>query len=351
MILTKSKIAVVSDLHVGSHQNDATWHTYALNFAEWFKGEVKKNGIIDIVVCGDVNNDRDEISVSSLHVLGKIFEIWKEFNILLIVGNHDAYYKDRSDVNSLSLFSGWPNITIIDKLENIEHNGKKLSFCPWGTTMEEIPNSDIIFGHFEINGFYMSKVKCCASGFDSKNILEKAPLIISGHFHIREERKYKDGGEILFVGSPYEQSWGDYGTSTRGFYILDIPTSNYEFVENTISPKHKKIRLSEITSADKITDSIKKDFKGNIVQLIIDQDITSEKVDKLVTLLSVFGAVNIKTEYILEDRFSVEESTYNFDAVDIPASITEFVNIMEGLTYKEDVLKYILELYKECTNE
>ena len=351
MMLTKNNIAVVSDLHIGTHQNDPLWHMYAMKFAEWFRDEISKKGIKDIVICGDINNDRDEISVSSLHVLGKIFETWKDFNILLIVGNHDAYYKDRSDVNSLSLFSGWPNITIIDKLATIEKDGRKLSFAPWGTTLEEIPKSDILFGHFEINGFYMSKAKCCLTGFDSKNILEKSPLIISGHFHMREERKYKDIGEILFVGSPYEQSWGDYGTSSRGFYTLDVSTGKYEFIENTLSPKHKKIRLSEIMSAEKITDSIRKDLKGNIVQLLVDQDIPQEKVDKLVVLLSSLGTINIKTEYVLEERFSVEESTYNFDAVDIPASITEFVNIMDGLKYKEDVLKYVIELYKECSNE
>ena len=103
----QSKIAVVSDLHFGVHQNNQTWHTIAIDFAKWFKKQLIKNKIQDIVICGDINNDRNEISVNTMHVVNQIFKLWKDFNIKIIIGNHDAYYKDRCDVNSLSMFAEW----------------------------------------------------------------------------------------------------------------------------------------------------------------------------------------------------------------------------------------------------
>jgi len=225
---------------------------------------------------------------------------------------------------------------------------KNITFCAWGTKTEEIPECDIIFGHFEINGFYMSKVKSCTKGVDSKSILEKAPLVMSGHFHIRETRVYKDGRRIVYTGSPYELNWGDYGTASRGFYILDVETSQEEFVENTESPKHKRIRLSEIKSAGTITDAIKREFPNNFVILIIDQDVKVDVIERLLEVLNGFGAVNIKTDYIMENRIGIGEGEHNFDGVDLVQSITDFVNVVENMNYKDEVLKYTIKLYNEC---
>ena len=75
----------------------------------------------------------------------------------------------------------------------------------------------------------------------TKNILEKAPLTISGHFHLREEREYDDG-KIVYLGNPFQMDFGDVD-GIKGYYILDIPSSTYEFTENKSSPKHKKIKV------------------------------------------------------------------------------------------------------------
>ena len=82
-----------------------------------------------------------------------LLNIWKSFNILILVGNHDAYYKDKSDVNSLSIISGWENITVVSEPTQIECFNRKFMICPWGTAVSEMKKSDIIFGHFEIQSF------------------------------------------------------------------------------------------------------------------------------------------------------------------------------------------------------
>ena len=258
MIIKEERIAIVTDLHIGAHQNNKKWHEISLEYAEDFKNKLKKDNIKDVIICGDINNDRNEISVQSLDVVNKIFTLWKDFNVILIVGNHDAFYKARSDVNSLSLLSGWKNITIVDELIEYETFKKKLVFCPWGTPINFKTKYDYLFGHLEINGFHLNKMKVCTKGLESSKLLENAETIISGHFHLRENRKYKNG-RILYIGSPYELDWGDCGTEPRGFYYLNIPTGELEFIENKKSPKHVKIRFSELTSAGKITEDIKKE--------------------------------------------------------------------------------------------
>ena len=350
MIIKDERVAIVTDIHIGKHQNSKMWYDITLDFAKEFRDKLKSDNIKDIIICGDVNNDRNEISVHSLHVLNELFTIWKDFNINIIVGNHDAYYKNRSDINSLSLFSGWKNINIIDELTIYNTFGKQMVFCPWGTPIDDIPKCDYIFGHLEINGFNLSKNKSCTRGIKSGNLLKKSKMIVSGHFHLREDRKYKSG-RILYVGSPYELDWGDCGTDPRGFYYLDIPTGDYEFIENTTSPRFKKIRLSEITSAGKVTADIAKEFNGNFINFIVDQDINDlEKLSDFIATLDKYNPLTLKVEYSLESRVSLEDSQYDFTAVDVKNSINEFIK-MTDYDDKEIILEEIYELYDKCKKE
>jgi len=226
----KPEVAIVSDIHIGIHQNNQTWHKIVLDYAAWFKEQIKARGIRDIVITGDVNNDRNEISVATMAVVCQVFKMWKEFNIKVLIGNHDAYYKDRIDVNSLSQFSEWPNVDLIDEMTTIKQFERTYTFCPWGTEVNEIPKSDIVFGHFDISGFKISPMKICAEGMKSEDLLKQSNLVVSGHFHLRDERKYNKG-KILYVGCPYEMTWSDYNNK-KGIYFLNLETSQYDFVEN-----------------------------------------------------------------------------------------------------------------------
>lgn len=350
MNINDERIAIVTDLHIGKHQNSTQWHDISLRFAEEFKDKLKSDHIRDIIICGDVNNDRNEINVQSLHIVNELFTIWKDFNINIIVGNHDAYYKNRSDVNSLSILSGWDNINIIDDIEEYNVFGKKMVFVPWGFDINKISNCDYLFGHFEINGFYLNKIKICVNGMDSNNLLQKANTVISGHFHLRDDRTYKNG-RIIYLGSPYELDWSDCGTQSRGYYYLTIPTNNIEFIETNSSPKHKKIYLSEITSIGKLTPEIKTEFNGNIISLIIDQDVKDlDKLNDFIKTLYTLNPLSLKTEYILENRVSIDDSNYEFTAVDIKSSIHEFVK-MTDYDNKETILNDIDELYEKCKGE
>lgn len=344
-MFTNERVGVFADIHLGVHQGNNMWHETSINFAKWAKEQLNKNSVKDIIICGDTLNDRSEINVSTLHIMNQFFSILREFNIHIIVGNHDAYYKDRSDVNSLSLLSGWKNIEIVHEYKTLNQFDKNIGFCPWATPMDKIEKSDILFGHFDINGFYMNKAKISSEGISTSDILQKAPMVVTGHFHSKDERKYSNG-TILYVGSPYELNWGEYGEQ-KGIFIVDLMKSEYSFIENNISPKHKRIKLSELIAAGKITESLKTDFNNNIVNFLIDRDIQQEKLDELVTRLSTLNPLILKTEYKMDSKEG-DVINYDFTGVDIPTAISEFINILE-IQNKEEVLKATLEIYKSIS--
>jgi len=99
--LRNRKVCCVSDIHVGVHQNSAMWHDITINWARWLRDELLDKGIQDIIIPGDLFHYRDEIAVNTVHIVTDILRIWEKFNIVLLVGNHDAFYKDKSEINSL----------------------------------------------------------------------------------------------------------------------------------------------------------------------------------------------------------------------------------------------------------
>ena len=158
------KIGFFTDLHLGQHQNSEKWHDVAYKWAKWYTKELKSKKISKIIFGGDLFHYRDEINVKTLFFANKLLDLFNDFEILMIPGNHDAYYKDNSTVHSLSILSNRHNITIFDKphVENI--CGKQVGFCPWGTEPKDIPeNCDLIVGHLELQNFSFNSFKVTGS--------------------------------------------------------------------------------------------------------------------------------------------------------------------------------------------
>jgi len=257
-VIKKSKVAIFSDLHLGLYGNSEAWHEIALNWANWMVGELDKKKIKDVFFLGDFFHNRSEISVQTIHVASEILEIFSKFNMFMIIGNHDAFYKNRSDVHSLGLLRGHPNLHIIDKVATISQFDKELLFVPWNA---ELPDGkfDYIFGHFEIQNFKMNNFKVCDHGLSSMDFLaSKTDTVFSGHFHHRNTKKYNEGS-IHYIGNTFPMDFADVG-NTKGYHILDLEDGELEFFENTVSPKFKKITLSKLKSYTKV------DFENNIVK-------------------------------------------------------------------------------------
>lgn len=351
VFLHNSKVALISDLHLGLHQHSPQWHLIALDWAKWLRDELRAKGIKDIIFCGDLQHYRDEISVNTLDITYRLLKLWDEFNHILLIGNHDAYYKDRSDINAIHLLSGWSNINVISSLTTAKLFGKTVTFAPWGTDVSTIPISDLIFGHFEIQSFKFNQFTVCQNGWTTKDILLRAPFIITGHFHQRDYREYEDGDKrILYTGNPFQMDFGDMD-STKGYYILDFNDLKFEFFENTLSPKHHKITLSEMVAAGHLTDEVRQKFANNFIKLVIDRCISSDEADYLLKKLGELKPAGLTVDYSFNfSKFNIDdEKNLDLSGVDISTAIEEFVNLLD-VPFKEEVIKFTVDLYKRCQN-
>ena len=341
-----NKVAIFSDIHLGVHQNDDFWLGVANQWADWYIKELKERNISDIVFCGDFFHYRDEISVKTLNFAKDFLDKFDDFNIIMITGNHDAWYKDTSEINSLSILKGYQNIKVFDRLEVLDWygTGKKAAFCPWGTKLSDIPESDLVFGHFELENFKMNSFKICDHGDNPEDLAAKAPLVFSGHFHLRAKRSFGNS-EIIYVGNPYEMDFGD-SMQSKGFYILDKNDLSYEFVDNNITPQHIKVFLSKLIQEKDPLQYFKDKITGNIIKLIVDKNINSEHMDLLVTKLATYKPCDIRIDYDVnynKVKFA-EDSDFDLSGIDMIEAISEFINMLD-IDNKSEVIKYTSELY------
>ena len=343
---TEHKVGFFTDLHLGLHQNSEKWHDVTYKWAKWFTSELKRKKIKKIIFGGDLFHYRDEINVKTLFFANKLLDLFNDFEILMIPGNHDAYYKDNSTVHSLSILNNRHNIKVFDTPTIEVLSNKRVGFCPWGTDITKIPkNCDLLVGHFELLNFSFNSFKVCEDGMESADILDKCNLVFSGHFHKRQHRKY-DNGEIVYAGNPFEMDFNDIGDQ-KGYYILDFSSENiqYEFFKNTVSPTHVKVNLSNLQTLKNIAK--KKGWSNIAVKIIIDKDIKSNLLDKIIASINFESPFSFTTDYL--HKFSIGDNvniTNEFGDLNIKQCIVEYIESLD-IEDKKEVISKTIHLYNK----
>ena len=99
---------MISDLHFGFKKNDEQFLNGQLDFFKKSLFDLILSKKITQVVClGDFFDNRTNINSNTLYKLkNEFFHFFKQFNIklILLLGNHDIYYKNTTKINSLEIF-------------------------------------------------------------------------------------------------------------------------------------------------------------------------------------------------------------------------------------------------------
>ena len=345
MQFSSNKVGCISDIHLGVHQNSQTWHKIALDFAEWFDRELRLRGIKDIIIAGDIFHNRHEIGVNTIHCAQKFFNILSNYNIIAITGNHDCYYKDKSDINSVSILDGYKNIEVHQELSTYRINNKLFSFCPSGEKAEDIPVCDVLVGHFEIVNFKMNGFKVCDTGLDSGTLVDKAKLVISGHFHTRDHRHYPNDRSIIYLGSPYELDFGDRDYA-KGFTILDTDDLSLELIENNVTPKHKKLKISDLLDGKISLDNISSELSNNFVSLCVDRNVNEQVLGLMLSKFNQYKPKHVRTDFNIFESVRLSATDLNDVSIDIDTALHEFINLLDTPVPKKDILDKCIDLYR-----
>tara|TARA_X000001382_G_C3158087_1_gene175266 strand:- start:315 stop:1373 length:1059 start_codon:yes stop_codon:yes gene_type:complete len=231
------KVAIITDTHYGGKNDNISFAAFQRKFyQDTFFPILRREGITTILHLGDVFDRRKYSNYNSLSLAKEMFfEPARDYDVHMLVGNHDCYYKNNNDVNSITLTCAeYDNITVYQDVPKVTSvGGADILFIPWiapahyAQSVDVISSApaDVAMGHLEINGNEVMPGLVCDHGLD-RDLFKRYERVFSGHYHGQQ-----DDGHIRYLGAPYEITWNDYNTA-KGFHTYDTDTREFEFHQN-----------------------------------------------------------------------------------------------------------------------
>ena len=360
------KIALITDTHFGHKNDNLLFHNVFIRFYDdIFFPTLRERGISTIVHLGDLFDRRKYINFHILHrtridFLQKLVD--GGYDTHVIIGNHDTYFRDTNDVNSVTelIHMRYPNFHVYEHPQEVSFGKLRVLIVPWLNTnsmipgMEMIANSkaSVLMGHLEIAGFHMDQNQVCEHGMD-KTIFDHFKKVFSGHFHHASEE-----GKVRYLGSPYEMTFADLN-DPKGFYIFDTDTLELEFVLNPYKMFYRVV-YDDRENKERLLEMDFSEYEGKYVRLIVphktDPVLYEQWVDRL--LHANPEDLQINEQLTLDVDEEADEQFLEFDennkivvASDTLTVLNNYVNAMGLDIDKSRLFSILRELYIEACGQ
>jgi DNA repair exonuclease SbcCD nuclease subunit len=350
------KIALITDTHYGARGDSSQFSKFFAKFYNnVFFPYIDEHNIKAVIHLGDVFDRRKYINFLSLKECKEFFFdplCSRNLDTYIIAGNHDTFYKNTNEVNSVNLLLGeYQNILTFYKPWVGNFDGTEIMLMPWICSgnykdcMEAMDNTSaqVLFGHFEINGFEMYKGSFIDSGFDA-NIFSKFDVVCSGHFHHKSSK-----GNIHYLGTPYEITWSDFNDQ-KGFHVFDTDTRELTFIPNPYNIFHK-IHYDDLDK--KMEDVLNIDFaqyKDSIVKVIIRNKSNPYWFDLFIERLEAAGVIDMQ---VVDDHLNLnleDDSDIINEAEDTITILNKYVEQLDLKADKQKLETLLRDLYSEALN-
>jgi DNA repair exonuclease SbcCD nuclease subunit len=328
------KVACFTDIHYGLKGGSRTHNQDCEDFVKWFCEEAKREGCETCVFLGDWHHNRSATDVSTMnYTLSNLERLSQNFErVYFILGNHDLFYKDKREINSVEFMRLFPNVIPIR--EPLTQGG--VTILPWLVADEwrDIPNikSRYIFGHLELPSFYMNAmVQMPDHGNLQRTHFMNQDYVFTGHFHKRQW-----AGNIIYIGNAFPHNYADAGDDDRGMMMLEwdgVP----EFRTWPDQPIYRLFRLSDIM--DRPDELLRPRMHCRVT---IDLPITFEEANFIKE--QFVPQYDLRELMLIPEKVEVDSNVVamdiNFESVD--TIVMNQINAIESDTYDKNLL---LDIY------
>ncbi len=339
------KIAIITDTHYGARKGSKHLHDYFEQFYnDIFFPFLEENPIDAVIHMGDVFDSRKSIDLQSLEWSKRVvFDPLKKYEVHVITGNHDCYYKNTNYVNSPELLlTDYSNITLYSSPQTINVGGLDILMLPWicsenyQKALDAISktNAKVVMGHLELNGFRATRGHMMEDGMDI-GLFDKFDKVFSGHFHTRS-----DNGKIFYLGNPYEMFWNDVN-DPRGFHVFDTETLTHTSVDNpyklfyNIYYEDTNYKLFNAT-----------EYENKIAKVIVRKKSKPKDFEKFIDKLYSVGVQDLK---IIENFEISENEDFEIDEEENTISIlNRYIDEAEVPLDKSIIKNIFQDLYKQA---
>jgi hypothetical protein len=263
------RAAVFTDIHFGMRQNSKHHNEDCENFVKWFCEEARRRDCDVAIFMGDWHHHRATVNVSTLnYTVEAIDHISKNFErFFFIPGNHDLYYREKRDLNSVPFIRNQKNIILVNDV----YTEGDVSLVPWlvgdeWTAMKKL-DSRYVFGHFELPSFKMNAmVEMPDHGGLNRGHFPNQERVFSGHFHMRQH-----SGNVSYIGNAFPHNYADAWDDDRGMMVLEWG-GEPEYIAWPDAPKFKTIDLTRL-----IEDPSRYMDKNTFIRITCDADVSFEE--------------------------------------------------------------------------
>tara|TARA_Y100000389_G_scaffold188296_1_gene210697 strand:- start:3894 stop:4955 length:1062 start_codon:yes stop_codon:yes gene_type:complete len=350
------KIAILNDTHCGIRNSSDIFIANADAFyTNTFFPYLVENNIKHIIHLGDYYDNRKYINFRSLNCNRKHFlQPLRELGITMdiIRGNHDTFFKNTGELNSLKELLGhyMNEINIIHEPMVQSYDGFRIGLVPWIDAENEkksfnfISNAkcDWLGGHFEILGCEMAQGIKSEHGLD-RNIFKRFEKVLSGHFHTKSTKD-----NIEYLGSQLEFFWND-AHDNKYFHVLDTETRDLTAVRNPHTLFHR-IRYDD--SSSYYGDYPFADLDGKFVKVVVINKTDQLAFDKFIDNIHNRSVVDLKIAENFDEflgknvdveKISIDDTSellYNYiDAVDTDLDKARIKKQMSDLMVEAQTLE------------
>jgi DNA repair exonuclease SbcCD nuclease subunit len=392
MEILEGKTLVFSDQHFGVKGNSPLRQKIGVQAIKEILGYAKKSKAKNIIFCGDWFHSRATLDVSTLDIAYKCVQaLAKQCKLWMILGNHDLYLKNSTEVSSVNIFKNDSNVVVVDKPLEVMLNSKKALLVPWLANLDGFKKDsyDFMLGHFEISSKFLVQSyieehsgkleasESVSSKLDEDDFLgdpgaisaqpskssellgsfielvkPRTGIILAGHIHQHKEMLAKNGRKFIFIGTPYEQNLGELGNAC-GFYEIS-EEGKLKFNKLDKLPKHIQLKTSEIKKIG-FEEFDFSEVSGNIVQKIYDEELSQAEEAKLLQKINDFKPYEeLLPEYKVAIQYALKSKDDQTSVELLQKSKLEYIKnyidnmdskVLEASNVDRDKLFGILESY------
>jgi DNA repair exonuclease SbcCD nuclease subunit len=330
------KAACFTDIHFGLKSGSRTHNQDCEDFVSWFCDTARAQGCETAIFLGDWHHNRSTTDVSTMnYTVSNLEKLSQSFEkVYFILGNHDLFYKDKREINSIEFMRLFPNIVPIREL----YTEGDVTIMPWligdeWTTVKQL-KSRYIFGHLELPHFYMNAmVQMPDHGQLQTGHFQHQELVFTGHFHKRQQK-----GNVVYIGNAFPHNYADAGDDDRGMMILEWG-GKPEYHSWPDQPIYRTYKLSQIIDTpDKLL------REKMHCRVTIDLPITFEEANFIKE--QFMPQYKLRELMLIPEKVEVESAVnpidITFESVD--TIVMNQINNIDSDTYDK---KLLLDIYNE----
>ena len=238
-----NKVACFTDIHFGLKGNSRVHNDDCEAFIHWFIEQAKAHNCETCIFLGDWHHHRSATNVSTMnYTVSNVERLAKAFeNFYFINGNHDLFYRDKREINSVEYIRNIPNVHIVNKWIIKDD----VAIIPWMVQDEwkkiEKMNMKYVFGHFELPYFKMNAmVDMPDIGGIKTEHFANCEKVFTGHFHKRQYNK-----NVTYIGNAFPHNYADAWDDERGMMILEWG-GEPKYINWPDMPTYRTIKISEL---------------------------------------------------------------------------------------------------------